>query len=44
MARLILLVACLMLAACAPVDNAGNQDQDRHNGFYGGVTGGITHP
>ena len=34
------LLVCLAVAACAAENHAG--DQDRHNGFYGGVSGGMT--
>ncbi|HVB15292.1 MAG TPA: hypothetical protein VNF04_02045 [Stellaceae bacterium] len=36
------LFICLAVAACAAENHAA--DQDRHDGFYGGVSGGLTRP
>lgn len=36
------LCACLAVAACAAGDNSA--DQERHSGFYGGVSGGVIRP
>ena len=44
MKLLLCVLGCLVLAACAPTERSNDQDQDRHGGFYGGVTGGMTHP
>jgi hypothetical protein len=38
-AALLGLVICLLLAGCAR--SAGDADQDRHSGFYGGISGGM---
>jgi hypothetical protein len=35
----IVLVTCVLLAGCTRP--AANSDQDRHAGFYGGVSGGV---
>ncbi len=37
----LILVLCLMLVACAG-SNAGNSNDKRHNGVYGGSEGGFT--
>lgn len=36
----------LLLAGCAPMGNGGAQgsDNDKSGGFYGGLSGGWTHP
>ncbi len=34
------LLACLAVAACAPSENS--TDQNRRDGFYGGVSGGMS--
>jgi hypothetical protein len=36
----LLLVALVSIAGCADRDNAS--DGDRHGGFYGGVSGGLS--
>lgn len=38
--RLLVLVACLIVAGCADRDNAS--DNDQHGTFYGGVLGGLS--
>jgi hypothetical protein len=41
--RLLCLITCFVVASCAVVPEGGsaNRDQDRPNGFYTGVTGGL---
>jgi hypothetical protein len=41
--RLALLLA-LVLAACATGGSADDRDNAKSHGFYGGVTGGWSHP
>jgi len=36
------LFGCLAVAGCAPP--ARNADDSQRGGFYGGVSGGLTHP
>lgn len=38
-----LLVLLVLLAGCAG-GNSGNSNDDRNGAYYGGVTGGWTHP
>jgi hypothetical protein len=40
--RLLVVVAPLLLTACAAAGSNG--DNDRHGGFYGGVSGGWAQP
>jgi hypothetical protein len=35
-------LACIVVAGCAPRDDGGNNN--RPAGFYGGVSGGMTRP
>jgi hypothetical protein len=41
--RLVLLLA-LWLAACTSGGSADDPDNAKNHGFYGGVTGGWSHP
>jgi hypothetical protein len=38
-AGLAVLVLCLLIAGCS--QSTANSDQDRRNGFYGGISGGM---
>ncbi len=42
MSCLLALLFCLALAGCAGDGNSS--DDHRHDGFYGGVSGGLTRP
>jgi hypothetical protein len=37
------LAVCLLIAGCAQKDRSA-EDENRSGGFYGGVSGGLTHP
>ena len=38
----LVLSVLVLLAGCAQSGNGS--DQNRHNGFYGGISGGLTRP
>jgi hypothetical protein len=42
--RRLVLALALWLAACTSGGSGGDSDNAKNDGFYGGVTGGWSHP
>ncbi len=42
--RLVIVGLLLLLAGCTAAGSGNNSDNEKNSGFYGGVTGGWSHP